>query len=211
MEGQVANQSNHPLSPIANPEISGWEATLSQLIATEEREAEWLDLLSQLEYVGFRKIVKAVPFESVSLSVLQHASEEASHAFLLKRVAVKLGRDGSTWKGSRLGTLGWQYFSELDRLISAELPEKSFCYPVVSWVVEQRVMQVYPQYYQLTHQEDVKRALSRIMAEEKRHGKEFEANPLTPKERDCVLEIERELWIEFSRQLEELCRTSMNN
>src|SRR5579872_6459407 len=54
---------------------------LGAMTASPGSELEWIDLLSQLEYVGCRKIVKSIGFESVSLEVLRHVSEEASHAY----------------------------------------------------------------------------------------------------------------------------------
>src|SRR5687768_2024353 len=46
--------------PLADPSVAG---LLDRLVASPEAELEWIDLLSQLEYVGCRKIVKSVGFE----------------------------------------------------------------------------------------------------------------------------------------------------
>jgi len=50
---------------------------LGAVTAAPAAELEWVDLLSQLEYVGCRKIMKSIGFESVTLDVLRHVSEEA--------------------------------------------------------------------------------------------------------------------------------------
>src|SRR5947209_1516699 len=89
-------------------------ALLSHVVASPAREAQWLDLLSQLEYVGCRKILKSLPFDRVSLEVLHHVSEEASHAFLLRAAAERLGHRAG-WGESYLGAIGWSYFQALDR------------------------------------------------------------------------------------------------
>ena len=65
---------------VEDPSIADF---LGRLAAIPRLELEWIDLLSQLEYVGCRKIVKSVGFEAVSLEILRHVSEEASHAYLL--------------------------------------------------------------------------------------------------------------------------------
>jgi len=48
---------------------------LSAIVANPAGEAEWLDLLSQLEYVGCRKIIKAIPYHQIDEGILQHVSE----------------------------------------------------------------------------------------------------------------------------------------
>src|SRR5437868_9851335 len=90
---------------------------LDSIVASPGVEREWIDLLSQLEYVGCRKIVKSVGFEAVSLDVLRHVSEEASHAYLLKSIA-----GDRSWRDGRFAEAGWRYFQGLDQRISA-LPE----------------------------------------------------------------------------------------
>ncbi len=184
-----------------------WDQTLRHLVCDPWLECQWIDLLSQLEYVGFRKIAKAVAFENVSLSVLQHAAEEASHAHLLKQLAVKLGGAQTSWKESVMGRIGWHYFSELDRLASQEV-QATHCYPIVSWVVEQRVMQVYPRYLALTQNDHVKRTLRRILAQEERHGKDFEENPVVSGQKQRLLSIELPLWERFCEELGRLCQSS---
>src|SRR6185295_17796202 len=90
------------------------EAFLRKVSADPGLELEWIDLLSQLEYVGCRKIVKSVRFEGVSLDILRHVSEEASHAFLLKSVAEQGGLPERSWREGRFAEAGWGYFQELD-------------------------------------------------------------------------------------------------
>lgn len=167
---------------------------LERVAASPEREAEWLDLLSQLEYVGCRKILKGVRFDRIDVSVLQHASEEASHAFLLKEAAARLGRSGATWNG-RLSEIGWRYFRELDARVSALQAEGH--YPAVSWAIERRVMEVYPAYLAATKDPGVRSALQQILAQEKRHGAQFEEVSLPAEVKRQAALIEAELWESF--------------
>jgi hypothetical protein len=168
-------------------------------------ERELLDLLSQLEYVGCRKILKGVPFHAVTAEVLRHVAEEASHAYLLKAAAERLGSSERpserpwqrSWADSPMGALGWEYFSRLDERISAETEAATLNYPAVSWAVERRVLMVYPLYLEITRDEGVKQALARILAQEKRHGKELSRVEFPLGLHEKMIAIESELWSEL--------------
>jgi hypothetical protein len=170
---------------------------LSAIIASPNSELEWIDLLSQLEYVGCRKIVKSIGFESVSLEVLRHVSEEASHAFLLKSVVEEGGIVGRSWRDGRLAEAGWGYFQNLDRRISALPGSEGLRYPAVSWAIERRVLAVYPAYLKLTRNESLARALRRILAQEERHGAQFAEVPFPDGMAAQIARIEEALWPDF--------------
>ncbi|HXX95437.1 MAG TPA: hypothetical protein VEN81_17585, partial [Planctomycetota bacterium] len=97
-------------TPIALSADAALQEFLLRISADPRLELEWIDLLSQLEYVGCRKIVKSVGFGEVSLEVLRHVSEEASHAYLLKAVAEQLGLGGRSWRDGLFSEAGWGYF-----------------------------------------------------------------------------------------------------
>jgi hypothetical protein len=170
---------------------------LGALTASPTLELEWIDLLSQLEYVGCRKIVKSIGFESVSLEVLRHVSEEASHAYLLKAVVEEGGIAGRSWRDGRFAEAGWGYFQALDRRISALPGSDGLRYPAVSWAIERRVLVVYPAYLRVTRNESLKRALRRILAQEERHGAQFAEVPFPDGMAAEVARIEEQLWPEF--------------
>ena len=177
---------------------------LGPITSDPELELEWIDLLSQLEYVGCRKIVKSVGFESVSLEILRHVSEEASHAFLLKEVAEKGGLRPRSWREGRFAEAGWNYFQRLDQGVSA-LPESGgLAYPGVSWAIERRVLMVYPSYLRITRNEALRRALGRILAQEERHGTQFSRLSFPPGYLGQVAGIEETLWPEFVARAQRL-------
>ncbi len=180
--------------PLVDPSV---EELLCRVVASPEVELEWIDLLSQLEYVGCRKIVKSVGFESVSLEILRHVSEEASHAFLLKSVVEEGGLRDRSWRDGRFAEAGWRYFQGLDQRISA-LPESDgLRYPGVSWAIERRVLVVYPAYLRVTRNESLKKALRRILAQEERHGAQFGEIAYPDGYLANVAAIEASLWPEF--------------
>jgi len=180
--------------PLADPSVAG---LLDRLVASPEAELEWIDLLSQLEYVGCRKIVKSVGFESVSLEILRHVSEEASHAFLLKSVVEEGGLRDRSWRDGRFAEAGWRYFQGLDQRISALPGSEGLRYPGVSWAIERRVLVVYPAYLERTRTESLKRALRRILAQEERHGAQFGGFGFPDGYLAQVARIEESLWPEF--------------
>jgi hypothetical protein len=171
---------------------------LGRIVASPDLELEWIDLLSQLEYVGCRKIVKSVGFESVNLEILRHVSEEASHAFLLKAVVEEGGLRDRSWREGRFAEAGWRYFQGLDQRISALPGSEGLRYPGVSWAIERRVLVVYPAYLKFTRNESLKKALRRILAQEERHGAQFGEFAFPDGYLPQVAAIEEALWPEFT-------------
>lgn len=180
--------------PLMDPSV---EALLGRIVASPEIELEWIDLLSQLEYVGCRKIMKSVGFEAVSLEILRHVSEEASHAYLLKSVVEEGGLRDRSWREGRFAEAGWRYFQSLDQRISALPGSDGLRYPGVSWAIERRVLVVYPAYLQLTRNESLKKALRRILAQEERHGAQFGEFAFPEGYLAQVARIEEALWPDF--------------
>lgn len=182
------------LSP---PRSESLSALLDRLTAEPALELEWVDLLSQLEYIGCRKIVKAIPYDEMTLERLRHLSEEASHAFLLRAAAEECGLPGRSWREGILSEAGWRYFRELDRGVEAGVTDRSLCYPLVSAAVERRVLALYPAYLKRTRLKAVRRALAVILAQEKRHARQFDGLGLPEAEVRSALRLEERLWSEF--------------
>jgi hypothetical protein len=171
---------------------------LGRIAVSPDLELEWIDLLSQLEYVGCRKIVKSVGFESVNLEILRHVFEEASHAYLLKAVVEEGGLRDRSWREGRFAEAGWHYFQGLDQRISALPGSEGLRYPGVSWAIERRVLVVYPAYLKTTRNESLKKALRRILAQEERHGAQFGEFAFPDGYLPQVAAIEEALWPEFT-------------
>jgi len=176
-------------------------ALLDRFCADPALEREWVDLLSQLEYVGFRKITKAVRYDRVSLETLRHMSEEASHAFLMKSAAEKMGLPERSWKDGPFSEAGWRYFQGLDRGVEAAVPDPARCYPLVSVAVERRVLALYPAYLERTKNPDVRKAVTRILAQEKQHAALFDERALPADEVEKACRLEVKLWGEMIHAL----------
>ncbi len=179
-----------------------FERVLVKICENENTEAIWLDLLSQLEFAGCRKIVKGVPFERVDVEVLNHVMEEASHAFLLKTLVEKSHLPAKqAWEKNPLSELGWTYFQTLDQGVS-KMQKGTLPYPAVSWIVEQRVLDIYPRYLQHTRNLGVKRVVQRILAQEKRHSALFGDERFSEDFKRRAIDWEAGLWADFVSGLE---------
>jgi hypothetical protein len=175
---------------------------LSRLVKQPDWETEWLDLLSQLEYVGCRKILKSVSFDDVDHQILRHIYEEASHALFLKELVVNRG-SRRPWSEGKFSAVGWRYFQLVDESVSSlQKDSQSAPYPAVSWTIEQRVLSVYPLYLDLTQDPQVKKTIARILVQERRHSQQFEGPRLTEDLRQAFLSAEAELWAAFCGSLE---------
>lgn len=166
---------------------------LDRLCKHPALENLWLDLLSQMEFVGLRKIVKSNSYTEVTLQTLQHAAEEASHAFLLKGLVLS----ETKWAENPLSPLGYRYFQRLDETASAHPEARGREYPLVSRLIEERVLKLYPAYLAATQREDVRRVLRRILAQEKRHHDQFDGLPLSGAAWAELRGLEERLWSEL--------------
>lgn len=165
-----------------------FESLLGRICKDARLERHWINMLSLLEYVGCRKILKSVPFSDVNDEVLRHVFEESLHALTLKRLV-----KGSNW--GEFAEIGWEYFQALDEAISKRT---SPSYHAVSWAIEKRVLELYPLYLKKTRSAPVKRALRMILAQERRHARVF-----SHEQSEVYARIEEVEWKRFVKRLGE--------
>lgn len=160
-----------------------FEKTLEKICSDRRLESHWVNLLSLLEYIGCRKILKGVPFNEVNAEILRHVFEESLHAFTLKKLV------DTPWSEGLFTQIGWNYFKSLDEEISSKVQPS---YRAVSWAIEERVMRVYPLYVEKTDWSETKQVLCIILAQERRHAEMF-----LQEERADLKQIEEKLWENF--------------
>ena len=91
---------------------------LDEVVNDPMLERNWVELLSQLEFVGCRKMLRSLAWNDVNLKILKHIQEEAQHAYLLKQA---LGCEAlDSWVQNPLGSAGWDYFSGLDESLALQ-------------------------------------------------------------------------------------------
>jgi len=154
------------------------------LVGNSELHARWLNTLSYLEYIGFRKIVKSQVADVLDLNTLGHAVEEGRHALLLKKLAVKKGGlQFNTYAAERLlcGEEAGEYFQALDRACECHLASDSTSKPVarlmylyVTWLIELRALSVYGIYQESLTERGMQPPLNSLLGEEDRHLAEVE-------------------------------------
>ena len=71
------------------------EEYLQVIVSSPKLHMRWLETLSHLENRGAHKIMGFQPKRQVKLFLLQHAAEEARHAFFFKRQIAKLYKNQS--------------------------------------------------------------------------------------------------------------------
>ena len=69
-----------------------WKALLDQVISVPAKHYLWLRSLSYLEYIGYRKMVKALGYDEVNRGVFRHLSDEIRHSYMLRELAEKVLR-----------------------------------------------------------------------------------------------------------------------
>jgi hypothetical protein len=151
---------------------------LLKITGQKDLHARWLNTLSFLEYVGFRKIVKSQHSMQIDSQILKHALEEGRHALILKKMAFQIG--GTHYKNYSEQTLlcGQQaesYFQSLDRACASHFemhpPDHSerLVYLYVTLLIELRALSVYDEYQSILKAHNIPLSLNGLLAEEQGH------------------------------------------
>ncbi len=145
---------------------------------SNEIHASLLNTFSFLEYIGCRKIIKSQEAQSLSAAVLTHATEEARHALILKKMAVRLGGikfDSYAPSALLCGSEAEAYFQLLDQGCASQLaPDfphhtSQANYLYVTWLIEQRAIKVYKSYQKAQGIFGASSALNGLLEEEVHH------------------------------------------
>jgi hypothetical protein len=150
---------------------------LEEILQNDSKHYLWLRSLSYLEYIGYRKMVRAVPYTEVNLGVFHHLNDEIQHSFILKELAEKSFGRPLLRKSSleELVQIAEDYFQAFDSRIHDWVIEKKgaedpfLCYLLVSYVIEKLAMKVYPQYFARLTTSPLKLVIQKIIKEESEH------------------------------------------
>ena len=152
---------------------------VSKIIRQPGLHSRWLNTLSFLEYIGFRKIVKSQLACQLDFETLGHAVEEGRHALRLKKLAVRVGGSQvETYSEEAMlcGASAENYFQSLDRTCfnlltgpDASENQTRLTYLYVTWLVEMRALQVYELYQRQLFAQGQALSLEGLLAEEKEH------------------------------------------
>jgi rubrerythrin len=150
---------------------------LTEILSAPSRHYHWLKSLSYLEYIGYRKMVKAVPYSEVNQGVYHHLNDEIQHSFMLRELAEKsLGENSLTSEALKAMTqIAEDYFQGIDARAHRDVVEvlgtenPYLCYLGVSYAVEKRAMKVYPHYFSKLSQPSLKHVVQKIIKDESEH------------------------------------------
>jgi len=147
----------------------------------------WLNTLSMMENAGARKIKRCEDPVFVSEIILKHAAEEARHAYYLKRQISKIGAEACpTYEKAFLlaPDTSYYYLHALDVKVCKYLKSafgyshqklKYAAYLLVTYAIEVRADLLYPVYQQALRDSGSSVSVRNIIAEEKNHLEEMEA------------------------------------
>jgi len=157
--------------------IQEWKSFLDDVVASEERHYLWLRSLSYLEYIGYRKMVKALGYDKVNKGVYRHLTDEIQHSFMLRELAEKsFGRQFKAEAFDReYQVIAEDYFQKVDAEIDERVRRLTamkspfLCYLLTSYIIEKRAMQVYPHYFSRLGEAPFKVIVQKIIKDESEH------------------------------------------
>lgn len=161
-----------------------WKNCIAGVIQDPYKEMLWLKVLSHLEYIGYRKMVKALPQPINDENLFHHLSDEIRHSYLFQKHAeeyqtsLQVPPDKYKVLDEQLEEIAEEYFQSLDAFLYSWVQENfssdkydyhKLSYQFVSYVIEKRAMEVYPYYFKLVLEGGIKNALQSIIRDEGEH------------------------------------------
>jgi hypothetical protein len=130
---------------------------------TANDHARIVNTLSFMEYQGARKIFKSQDEHAMDEQILSHAAEEARHALVFKRIALKLDPSQTTYDY----IIRNSYMQTVDAA-SAHV-HRALAYCLTTIVVEERALAFYPLYADVLDRFALGHGLRAIVREEGGH------------------------------------------
>lgn len=162
-----------------------WKNFLTNTLSQPEAHYLWLRSLSYLEYIGYRKMVKALDHHQVSREVFHHLTDEIRHSYMLKELADKILKQSGEGEASLQSVhdnfapgfidIAEAYFQDLDAQVKTWVEGKIqqeapfLCYLMTSYLIEIRAMNVYPSYHGELSDAGEKTVIKQIIKDEREH------------------------------------------
>ena len=145
---------------------------LETVISHKNLHGLWLNTLSFLEYMGTRKIAKALCQEIFNETLLDHLNEEARHSLYFKKLARRVASQKYGFQKQELlaGPQVRAYFQNLDEMAEKISQKQPFLnYLLTTWTIEKRAVLVYNTYNCLLRQKKFSFSLNPVLQDEKNH------------------------------------------
>lgn len=193
--------------------MAHWQKILQELTLHPQLHGRFLNMLSLLEYIGARKIMKSQKEVGMNPVVLTHIAEEVRHAQVFKKLALKVaGPTVMTFEEEALlcGREGRTYFQTIDRTAQDVVGSDHIWlnYLLTTLIVEERAQNFYSFYDELLTQLGLGGPLKAIVREEVNHLKEvkdFLSEDSFLKEEDInrVRDVEQSFFNDIFMSIEE--------
>lgn len=154
--------------------IPGTRGLLRRVVEDGRLHARLINTLSMLEHTGSRKIMGTQATPQIDQATLRHLTEEAHHAFFMKRQAEKTAGRALAFVADDLlaPATARMYFQRLEARIVGRLRDLGSlgaAYLYMSMIVEFRALWFYRIYQQTLTQAGHAMSLKRILGEEQSH------------------------------------------
>ncbi|CAM4192723.1 hypothetical protein [Flavobacterium weaverense] len=158
---------------------------LQQLVNNNELHAKWLNTLSFMENAGARKISLCEHPTKVNIIQLKHAAEEHRHAYYLKKQIGKINSQicSNYDNDELLAAKATRYYLQLLDIQTCRYLKENFqlsgeelkyaAYLFVTYAIEVRADELYPQYQQVLTEKESKVMVKSIILEEEGHLEEM--------------------------------------
>lgn len=181
------------------------------VVKDNKLHAKWLNTLSMMENAGAKKIKKCEHPVLATEIILKHSSEEARHAYYLKKQIQKIDKGSCpTYERQYLlaPRMSFYYLHELDIKVCRFLKDtfgykgddlKYAAYLLVTYAIEVRADELYPKYQDVLTTTNSPVNVKSIIAEEINHLAEMkhqlkEFSPDWEKLCNIVVEVEEKLF-----------------
>ena len=153
----------------------------SLVVKDTNTHARWLNTLSMMENTGAKKIKKCEHPVLTTEMILKHAAEEARHAYYLKKQIQKIAKNSCpTYEREYLlaPEMSYYYLHVLDVKVCRFLKDrfgfkgddlKYAAYLLVTYAIEVRADELYPQYQEVLDEIKSNVNVKSIIAEEINH------------------------------------------
>ena len=190
------------------------ENIFSKVVKDNQLHARWLNTLSMMENAGAKKIKKCEHPILATEIILKHSSEEARHAYYLKKQISKIAKNTCpTYEKKYLlaPNMSYYYLHELDIKVCRFLKDnfgykgndlKYAAYLLVTYAIEVRADELYPQYQDVLTATNSTVNVKSIIAEEINHLAEMkhqlkEFSPDWGKLCSIAVELEEKLFAQW--------------
>lgn len=157
-----------------DPFVMQTRSLLNRIVPEAELMARFVNTLSMLEHIGSHKIMSTQHSARIDQATLKHLSEEAHHAFFMKRQAEKAaGRPLDYVDADLLAPASARmYFQRLESAMLRVLTEQHSAraaYLYMSMIVEFRALWFYKLLQQTLKRHGHPMSLKRVLGEEQHH------------------------------------------